>query len=673
MAVDENSLTPPVPPDSADGPPAAPDAGAAFPPPWSLLEGTLLGGIAALGFAATLFSGLRGVFPLDQSIVFDGGWRVFSGQVPYRDFHLPFGPVSLWYQAGLFHLFGLNYTAYALGAAIQGAVGAACVFLMLRTLLPRELAARTLGAALTAVWLCAPFGTTYPEQTAFTLVLVGATLLAAANRVRGTRGAASLAAAAGMTAVLAVLAKHNAGILSLAVYGAIAALSAPDRRRLAGNVAGFVFGAGAAASLFAVWLHSASDPAAFHRCVLEIPCAVGRDRIAGGGLVRFARYVLTSEGGIDVRIACFAGAVLGMIQATLALIDRSRRRGTDRRPPGALGPVGAALFTATLLGVQNLFSLTSNNDPGNERPFLGLLFGLGLAAVVGSARDPQAPRLPRWTAFALLAAGGLLSAAVWSAVPILGTLAAVLAAEGLQCFQAPCGDGRWSEVVRLDVGRTATVAAAAGLFVYLFALGASVAAFRLVHESFPRAAGYPHLCAAVGAGRFEAAFSAPALAGLRWGAPTVVGRTNVPAEEVEALVTLLRERGEPFFVFPDFTFLYAAAEVPSPQPVLWFHKGLTYPACYCEALDAAVVASLRRHGVETVVLESDAHLDVQARLDDFPLLRRYIETEFAYETRLGFFVLRRALPPSERRPYAPPTSGPALPALAEAPGRGTLR
>ena len=40
-------------------------------------------------------SGMRGFFAMDQSIVFDGGWRVLQGQIPYKDFVIPFGPISM--------------------------------------------------------------------------------------------------------------------------------------------------------------------------------------------------------------------------------------------------------------------------------------------------------------------------------------------------------------------------------------------------------------------------------------------------------------------------------------------------------------------------------------------------------------------------------------------------
>src|SRR5688572_7754987 len=41
--------------------------------------------VVAFAFVFVWFVGHRGVFLLDQSILFDGAWRVFQGQAPYRD------------------------------------------------------------------------------------------------------------------------------------------------------------------------------------------------------------------------------------------------------------------------------------------------------------------------------------------------------------------------------------------------------------------------------------------------------------------------------------------------------------------------------------------------------------------------------------------------------------
>ena len=49
--------------------------------------------VVLFGVILNWFTGHRGLFLNDQSIVWDGGWRILQGQVPYRDFWMPLGPV----------------------------------------------------------------------------------------------------------------------------------------------------------------------------------------------------------------------------------------------------------------------------------------------------------------------------------------------------------------------------------------------------------------------------------------------------------------------------------------------------------------------------------------------------------------------------------------------------
>ena len=75
-------------------------------------------GILILSFYLTATAGARGFYPFDQSIVFDGSYRVASGQIPYRDFLVPFGPVTFWLHAFFFRLLGTTYHAYIIGAGV---------------------------------------------------------------------------------------------------------------------------------------------------------------------------------------------------------------------------------------------------------------------------------------------------------------------------------------------------------------------------------------------------------------------------------------------------------------------------------------------------------------------------------------------------------------------------
>jgi len=242
------------------------------------------------------------------------------------------------------------------------------------------------------------------------------------------------------------------------------------------------------------------------------------------------------------------------------------------------------MVTVGLFGAQNLFLATANNQPEISLPFAGLLVALGGRLAWGLARS----------------AG-----------------------------EAPSQTGE----------RLIVVAVAAGV-VLLVATGVHTALSRRVHDVFPPGT------------RFSRPLAVAGLEPLRWGEPTRLwaggdendhrpageGKTvNVQPAHLEELVRRLRQDGEPFFVFPDWTLLYGVVGVPSPQPLLWFHPGLTYPQGGASDLERWIVGELERHGVATVVLEEVSWLGTERRLDDFPLLRTWIRRCFAERERLGLF------------------------------------
>jgi hypothetical protein len=128
------------------------------------------------------------------------------------------------------------------------------------------------------------------------------------------------------------------------------------------------------------------------------------------------------------------------------------------------------------------------------------------------------------------------------------------------------------------------------------------------------------------------------LSAIKWGRPTRIGNP-ITAEHIDQLVAYLEMEDENFFVFPDFTILYGSVGVPSPQPVLWFHGGLTYPRPNDPSLDAWVVSDLIRHRVTVIVLEDESWFHTDERLADFPQLRAFMDDAFDAENRIGNFVI----------------------------------
>jgi hypothetical protein len=96
-------------------------------------------------------------------------------------------------------------------------------------------------------------------------------------------------------------------------------------------------------------------------------------------------------------------------------------------------------------------------------------------------------------------------------------------------------------------------------------------------------------------------------------------------------------------VFPDLVALYGIVGVEPPQPLVWFHRGLTYPRTYDVELDRRIVRELERHGVRYVVLERVSFLGTEKRLSQLPLLGAYLAS-FSPVASFGIFEVREKEP-----------------------------
>jgi hypothetical protein len=185
-----------------------------------LFEGLALLLLIAAQAAGVIVLGLRGVDAFDMSIIPDGGYRIYCGQVPYRDFHAPLGPVVFYLQAGFFSLWGgYNWVAVIAHAAAVGGLATALVYLILR-LFAQPLTALAF-AALTGLTFSLPVSFPWPDHTAFlfTLVALYAFSLTAWRGVSLTwRGSVLLPAFAGLGVTGSLFAKHSVGgIVAVAV------------------------------------------------------------------------------------------------------------------------------------------------------------------------------------------------------------------------------------------------------------------------------------------------------------------------------------------------------------------------------------------------------------------------------------------------------------------------
>ncbi len=133
------------------------------------------------GSAVCLYYGRVGFMPLDQSIIFDGGWRIVCGQIPFRDFDTPNAVVPILLQAAFFKVFGVNWGAYLLHAAVFNGLFCLLVYKLLRDL-GGSRSISFFYAFLSGLIFYPPFGVPYMEQHAFFFILLTLALGLSASR-----------------------------------------------------------------------------------------------------------------------------------------------------------------------------------------------------------------------------------------------------------------------------------------------------------------------------------------------------------------------------------------------------------------------------------------------------------------------------------------------------------
>lgn len=512
--------------------------------------------LAALAVALVFESGSRGFFPLDQSNVFEGGYRLLRGQVPYRDFLMPVGPLAFVIQVPFFLLFGVNNYAHLWHSGVVNALAALLAVRCVKRLFPDAVVPAYLAGLVTAAWFYPIFGTPAFDQTALFFHLVALVVLLPALEAAG--GASRAALWSGLLSGLAFFSKQNAGALSVVCL--VLLILALGGARRAPLTLRFLVGLGVCGGLFLLWLLLFSDVRGFFRHFIALPVAEGLRRVAS------AEYRAGMLADIRSSGLTLALVLLGPLLSLGGLALHARSLFAGGRPALPRRSTLGFAVALSLASLQWLFIRVTSNLPDNAFGLAGLADTLALLAVL-EARPPGAAWRRR------VAEAGLVA------------------------------------VVALPLA---------------FA-GRDLARARLVHDYW-----------------FEIHYrNAPvsrALAPARWSARLDDPRA-IRVEDVDALVDFLRQRRDPFFVFPDFVALYGLAGAEPPQPLVWFHRGLTHPTQYDEELDRRIVGELVRHRVRYVVVESVSFLGTEKRLSHFPLLRDYL-ARFRPLLNYGIFEVR---------------------------------
>jgi 4-amino-4-deoxy-L-arabinose transferase-like glycosyltransferase len=530
-----------------------------------LLDVTVIAAILVSAFLLTYVTGQRGFYPFDQSIVFDGSYRILEGQVPYKDFVLPFGPAAFWLQAFFFKVLGVTYLAYIVGAASVNVLAVLLATAIVRLLFPSSRLTSYVAGILTAVWFYPPFGTPWVDQTAFFFSFLALCSLLAGVLPEAYRSPSrkALLGLSGCFAFLAFISKQNVGSFMLPLYPLILIVTnTGDRKRFVRACLYFLAGLGGSAAVFLLWVRMGSDWDTFVRFFWHLPSDLGRERLS-----RFFRAWLGLlrpffGGKGPVLPVLIAWGALGISLAALVRLLVGVRRG-EPIPGEKLTPIVLCVY---LVGFQHVFANTTLNQPENGLAFIGVMLAIAL---------------------------GLMLRIV--------------------------GRGRLALKAVLTVGVMV-------ILVFASMDGIKVSMSRTVHDIFRGAKFGDHL-------------PVETLKCLRWAKPTRMGGYEITEEEVVSLYRYLEQRGKRFFVFPDFTILYGLLGAPPPQPLLWFHEGVTYRRDDNSDLDRWIAEDLKRNEVEIFVLEQVAWFNTVDRLKNFPQMSSYLRSEFVRVGQIGTFTI----------------------------------
>jgi hypothetical protein len=533
--------------------------------------------LAAFAFAFNWATGHRGVFLFDQSMIFDGGWRILQGQIPYKDFLIPFGPIAFYVQACSFWLFGVNWTATVLPACLFNSVATLSVIRIVRVLGGGSRLLALCGGLATAISFQAPFGTLWLEQTAMFFDLLALQAVVESLRASGyRRGLWQLVG--GFSLALAALSKQNYGLFFVPiVLAVVAAGELPDVRRACRSVLLAGTGMAATIAIFLGWVWVFSDFSSFVQRTLVVAGEIGRLRMTPSVIGQ----ALAFNGApnlfqIDL-IGVFSGGIALFLACSNLLAKDSEGTIWRETAPACAVAVLAPWFRC-------LTQATTMNEWQNNFAFVGLAGCLGVSlcfriigyiSIVPVAGRGVSLRLPSARSVKICL---LVGAGIWGVVALRYE-----------------GRAAWSRTVQQ------------------FAKGT-------VFRDSVRVRGMER---------------------VRWGEPTSIGNTTtLERADFEGLVSYLSAKGGNFFVMGDSAMLYGLLGTSSPQPLLYFLPSHSFLEKEIPRLDEMVSASLERSRIGVVVREKVTYLQgVYDAYAQFPRTWAWFTLHFDHVSDFGNYEI----------------------------------
>jgi hypothetical protein len=547
------------------------------------------------GLLVNLCFSRMGFMPLDASIVFDGGWRILDGQVPWRDFTTPNGVVPAAIQALFFAIAGPTWFAFCLHASVvNGAFGVLMYVLLVVLRLPRPLA--FFYALCGTFFFYPPVGVPFMEQHSFFFTLAAITAAVTGNYSPSSRAQWWLWALVPALGLLAFFSKQVPFGFAAPVLPLILLL--PGRSSLRTRFTAVAQSIACCTAVIVVF-----------GLVLRIPWttvfeytfvrpgevgglrAVALPELASRVARRFDN--LPTALGLDFignAVFMFRAALIALpLMFLVRLMVRRRAHESAERVDADPSRLACALILAPMTYVTSLLlGFVTNNQTQNSVAFYPVAAGLLHAAICAELRILQ-----RGIEISLPAGA--------FAAKLRGWLPAATALALVAISIAPLRHWMHDTVIWTgDVNMT-----------------------RMVNDMTFN----PALAAA-------SARSLPAgMEFLRW----TPSPANYDLDGWRQLTEFLRSREGNVLIIGDTLVTYALIGKPSVAPNLWFHPGLAMPDSSEPAFadyERELTARITSRDVRFIVLEGDA-TRLRFSIDQLPALNAWLHAAWTETHRFG--------------------------------------
>ena len=90
--------------------------------------------LAIFPFIFNFYYSSFGVEPMDTFVLFNGGYKVLNGLIPFKDYWLVTGPLMDYLNAFFFKIFDVSWTSYIIHSSLANSLISILTFLLLKSL-----------------------------------------------------------------------------------------------------------------------------------------------------------------------------------------------------------------------------------------------------------------------------------------------------------------------------------------------------------------------------------------------------------------------------------------------------------------------------------------------------------------------------------------------------------